>query len=169
MNSLAIYPGSFDPLTFGHIDLVKRAARVFARLILAISKSVRKKPLFTIDERVDMARQVTKDMPNVEVDVFDGLLVNYAQRKGCRVLIRGVRAFSDFEDEFQMALTNRKMAPEVETLFMMPNESFSYVSSGLVREIAGFGGDISKFAPDSVQTTLAKKITEKQRSVSGNQ
>lgn len=158
MNSLAIYPGSFDPLTFGHIDLMKRAAHVFERLILAISKSVRKKPLFTIDERMDMVRKVTKDIPNVDVDVFDGLLVDYAKSKGGGVLIRGVRAFSDFEYEFQMALTNRKMAPDVETLFMMPNESFSYVSSGLVREIAELGGDISKFVPDFVQTALAKKL-----------
>ena len=158
MKSLAIYPGSFDPLTFGHVDLVRRAALLFERLILAVSVRVRKSALFTIEERLDMARQLTKDMPNVEVEAFDGLLVDYVKSKGGNVVVRGLRAFSDFEYEFQMALTNRKMAPDVETLFMMPKEVFSYVSSSVVREIAALGGNISEFAPDFVQDALKKKF-----------
>lgn len=161
MTTIGIYAGTFDPLTFGHVDLVVRAARLFERLILAISVSARKTPLFTIEERLAMARQLVRDVPNVEVDSFDGLLVDYARRKGARVLIRGLRAYSDFEYEFQMALTNRKMAPDMETLFLMPKETHSYISSSVVREIAELGGDTSSFVPDFVCAALQRKFGRK--------
>ena len=161
MNRVVIYPGTFDPITLGHVDLIKRAARVFDRLILAISVNTWKNPLFTLEERLAMARTLAADLPHVEVDSFDGLLVDYVRQKQARVVLRGLRAFSDFEYEFQMALTNRKMAPDVETLFMMPKEIYSYVSSTMVREIAALGGDTSVFVPDFVQAALRKKLTPK--------
>lgn len=158
MKPVAIYPGSFDPLTFGHADLVHRAARLFDRLILAISMNARKSPLFSIEERMEMGRKLVRGIPNVEVDCFDGLLVEYARRKGACTVLRGIRAFSDFEYEFQMALTNRQLAPDLETLFMMPKEIYSYVSSSVVREIAELGGDTSQFAPDFVCDALDRKF-----------
>lgn len=161
MNRVVIYPGTFDPITLGHVDLIKRAARLFERLILAVSVSTWKSPLFTLEERLAMARTLAADMPHVEVDSFDGLLVDYVRQKKAHVVLRGLRAFSDFEYEFQMALTNRKMAPEVETLFMMPKEIYSYVSSTMVREIAALGGDTSVFVPDFVQVALRKKMVSK--------
>ncbi|NLB60460.1 MAG: pantetheine-phosphate adenylyltransferase [Lentisphaerae bacterium] len=159
MNMAAIYPGTFDPITLGHVDLIRRAARLFDRLILAVSDSLRKSPLFTQAERLAMARELAVEIPQVEVDSFDGLLVEYARRKQARVILRGLRAFSDFEYEFQMALTNRKMAPDLETIFMMPKEVYSYVSSTMVREIAALGGDTSLFVPDFVQAALRQKFT----------
>ena len=166
---IAVYPGSFDPLTLGHVDLVHRAAHLFEHLILAVSASSRKDMLFTLDERLTMARQLTKDITNLEVDAFDGLLVDYVRSKSASVIIRGLRAFSDFEYEFQIALTNRKMAPDIETLFMMPKEIYSYVSSSIVREVAALGGNTSEFVPDFVQTALEKKHVAKQRSVASGQ
>lgn len=156
MKKLAVYPGTFDPLTLGHVDLVHRAARLFDRVILAVA--VGKETLFSIEERMNMARCMAETMPNVEADRFDGLLVDYARQIGARVIIRGLRAFSDFEYEFQMALTNRKMAPDVEVLFMMPRESYSYISSSVVREIASLRGDTGKFVPDFVNEALKKKF-----------
>lgn len=158
MNGSAIYPGTFDPLTLGHVDLVSRAAKIFDRVILAVSVSTHKTPLFSLKERLDMAKQMAASFDNVEVDSFGGLLVDYAHRKGATVLIRGLRAFSDFDYEFQMALTNRKIAPDIETLFLMPNETCSYLSSSMVREIAVHQGDISKFVPPFVHTAMKKKI-----------
>ncbi len=158
MSTLAIYPGTFDPITLGHMDLIQRAVRLFDRLILAVSASARKAPLFTLEERLEMARVLTARDPKVEVDAFDGLLVDYARRKGARVVLRGLRAFSDFEYEFQMALTNRKMMPDLETLFLMPNENYSYVSSSMVREIAALGGDAGVFVPDCVRAALRRKM-----------
>lgn len=160
---LAIYPGSFDPLTFGHADLVYRAARLFDRLVIAILETPRTPPMFTIEERVEMARTLARDLPNVSVDKFDGLLVHYVRDSGARAIVRGLRAFSDFEYEFQMALSNRKMAHEVETLFMMPKEDYSYVSSSIVREIAGLGGDTSDFAPAFVCDALKRKLNHKRK------
>ncbi|NLE68229.1 MAG: pantetheine-phosphate adenylyltransferase [Lentisphaerae bacterium] len=158
MKTLAIYPGTFDPLTLGHVDLVRRAARMFGRLILAISDGTgRKQPLFTLEERRVMAGRLARDFENVEVDTFDGLLVDYARRRNCRILVRGIRAFSDFEFEFQMALTNRKMEPDLETIFLMPQERFSTLSSGMVREIARFGGDLRPFVPGFVRHALERK------------
>ena len=158
MKKMAVYPGSFDPLTLGHVDVVHRAARLFDRLILAVAVSARKDTLFSIKERMAMARSLAATMPNVEAVEFDGLLVDYVRQIGARVIIRGLRAFSDFEYEFQMALTNRKMAPDVEVLFMMPRESYSYISSSVVREIASLGGDTSKFVPPFVYEALKQKF-----------
>ncbi|MCK4400874.1 pantetheine-phosphate adenylyltransferase [bacterium] len=158
MNKAAIYPGTFDPVTHGHVDLIKRGTKIFDRLIVTVAHNPDKNPLFTVSERVDMLKEITKDMHNVEVDDFGGLLVDYARIKGANVVLRGVRAFSDFEYEFQMALTNRKLASETETIFMMPNESFSYVSSRTIKQIASMNGDISKFVPEVVQEYLKKKL-----------
>ncbi|MDD4873123.1 MAG: pantetheine-phosphate adenylyltransferase [Kiritimatiellae bacterium] len=158
MTKTAIYAGTFDPLTFGHMDLIERGAEIFQRLILAVVVQPPKDNLFNVKERVAMAKAVVKKISNVEVDSFDGLLIDYARRKGIKVLIRGLRAYSDFEYEFQMALTNRKLAPEIETLFMMPNEIHSYVSSSTVREVARLGGDISDFVPEPVRFAVEKKI-----------
>lgn len=166
MNRVIIYPGTFDPITLGHVDLIKRAARLFDSMILAVSASTWKSPLFTLEERLAMARTMAATMPHVEVDSFDGLLVDYVRQKKAHAVLRGLRAFSDFEYEFQMALTNRKMAPEVETLFMMPKETYSYVSSTMVREIAALGGDTSVFVPDFVQAALRNKFSSKPKSLS---
>ena len=160
MSEKAVYPGTFDPLTFGHIDLIQRASCLFDNLILAVSAGSSDSCFFTLEERLEMAHKLTSKIPNVEVDGFDGLLVNYLRRRNIHVLIRGLRAFSDFEYEFQMALTNRKMAPEIETLFLMPQETYSYVSSSIVREIASLGGDTSEFVPDIVQQALKKKLAK---------
>ena len=157
MTRTAIYAGTFDPLTYGHIDLIERGAELFDRLVLAVAVMSPKTVLFTTDERLAMAREVVKDMGNVEVDVFDGLLVEYARSKNCRVLIRGLRAYSDFEYEFQMALTNRKLAPDIETIFMMPKETHSYVSSSTVKEVARLGGNTSDFVPPCVEEALLRK------------
>ena len=158
MMNLAIYAGTFDPLTLGHLDLIKRSAEIFERLILAVAVVTSKDVLFSMEERMDMARDVVKGLDNVEVDSLRGLLVGYAKAKGARVLIRGLRAYSDFEYEFQMALTNRKLAPDIETLFMMPKEVHSYVSSSTVREVARLGGDTREFVPEAVQRMLEKKL-----------
>ncbi|MCA1808621.1 MAG: pantetheine-phosphate adenylyltransferase [Kiritimatiellia bacterium] len=159
MRSLAIYPGTFDPLTLGHVDLLQRGLCLFDKVILAVSPGRHKEPLFTLDERLDMARRLAHDMPGVEVDSFDGLLVDYARQRRAGAIIRGVRAFSDFEYEFQMALTNRRLAPDIETIFLMPNETYSYISSSLVREVARLGGDTGSFVPDFVQCALRGKWT----------
>ena len=157
----AIYAGTFDPMTLGHLDLVERAAKLFERLVIAVTAQSRKSLLFNAEERVAMVREVTKKYPNVEVESFEGLLMDYARSKGIHVVVRGLRAFSDFEFEFQMALTNRKMAPDIETIFLMPNEDYSYVSSSTVREVAQFGGDVSNFVAPPVQRALAKKLQKK--------
>lgn len=156
MTSIAIYAGTFDPLTFGHLDLIERCAEIFPRLIVAASADTVKKTLFHANERVDMIRQVVSrlGLDNVTVDVFDGLLVDYARAQEVRVIIRGLRAYSDFEYEFQMALTNRKLAPEIETLFMMPKEIHSYVSSSTVKEVAKLGGDTVDFVPLEIKQAL---------------
>jgi len=158
MITAAIYAGTFDPLTFGHVDLVERSAEIFDRLILAIAASSPKETLFSMEERVAMAREVVRHMLNVEICTFDGLLVDYARSKGVRVLIRGLRAYSDFEYEFQMALTNRKLAPEIETLFMMPKENHSYVSSSTVKRVAQLGGNTSDFVPKPVRKALESRF-----------
>lgn len=157
----AIYAGTFDPITLGHMDLIARAAKIFDKLILAVSAYSRKQTLFSLQERVAMARQITRKFKNVEVDSFGGLLVDYAKERKVRVLIRGIRAFSDFEFEFQMALTNRKLAPEIETLFLMPNEDYSYLSSSTVREVAMLGGDTRDFVLPVVEKALEAKFRQK--------
>ena len=154
----AIYAGTFDPITMGHLDVAQRAAHIFDRLVLAVAVHSRKTPLFSIEERTEMARDSVRSLDNVEVDTFSGLLVHYARSKGIHVLVRGLRAFSDFEFEFQMALMNRKMAPDIETLFLMPNEDYSYVSSSAVREVAELGGNFDPFVPEPVQAALRERF-----------
>lgn len=163
MRHSAIYPGSFDPLTSGHMDLIERASRIFDRVIVAVGVNSRKKTFFSPTERLEMVKASVKSLKNVKVDSFDGLLVNYARSKKIHVILRGLRAFSDFEYEFQMALANRKMAPEIEMIFLMPKETHSYISSSTVREIVDRGGDISQFVPIPV-----KKFIERKSSVSSN-
>ena len=142
MNNIALYPGTFDPVTLGHQDLINRAARIFGTLFVGVARLTSgKQPMFTVEERVELLRGETKHLRNVQVLDFHGLLVHHARHCGATVLVRGIRAFSDFETEFQMALMNRKMAPDLETLFLMPKEEYSYVSSSLVREVARLGGD----------------------------
>ena len=155
----ALYAGTFDPLTLGHLDLVERAAEIFRDLVIGIASSTAKDTMFSVEERVAMVREVAQCHANVEVVPFDGLLIDFARRRSLRVLIRGLRAYSDFEYEFQMALTNRKLAPEIETLFMMPKEIHSYVSSSTVREVARLGGDTSEFVPPAVQRELGRKLS----------
>lgn len=158
MQKKAIYAGTFDPLTYGHLDLVERSAEIFDNLILAVAAGSSKKALFSVDERMDMIQSVVEHMNNVEVVAFEGLLIDYARECGVTVLVRGIRAYSDFEYEFQMALTNRKLAPEMETLFMMPKETHSYVSSSAVKEIAGFCGPIRDFVPEPIEKALRRKF-----------
>ena len=157
----AVYAGTFDPMTYGHLDVATRAAHVFDRLTLAVAEDPRKTLLFDVEERVALARECLAKLPNVEVVPFGGLLVDWARQRGIHTLIRGLRAFSDFEYEFQMALTNRKLAPDIETLFLMPNEDYSYVSSSMVREIASLGGDVEKFVPPAVAAALKTKLARK--------
>ena len=159
--SRAVYAGTFDPMTFGHLDVAARAAHVFEHLTLAVAEDPRKTLLFSVEERLELARTSVAGLDNVEVLAFGGLLVNWARNRGIHTLIRGLRAFSDFEYEFQMALTNRKLAPDIETMFLMPNEDFSYVSSSMVREIAALGGDVGKFVPAVVAAALKRKLAPK--------
>ncbi len=159
---LAVYPGTFDPVTYGHIDLIKRAARIFDKVIIAVAHNSPKDTLFSVKERVAMLKDVTKGMKNVVIDDFDGLVVNYIKNKGSNVMIRGLRMLSDFEYEFQMALTNRKLADEIETIFMMPSESYSYISSTLIKEAASLGADVSNFVPKKVKDLLKEKLNRRQ-------
>lgn len=154
---VAIYPGSFDPLTNGHVDIIERGARIFDLIIVAILVNVEKAPLFTMQERVEITREVFKDRPNVEVDTFDGLLVDYAARRQAHVIVRGLRAVSDFETEFQMALMNRRLDSRLETVFMMPAEQYSYISSRLIKEVFSLGGRVSGLVPETVERRLHEK------------
>lgn len=158
MRHSAIYPGTFDPLTLGHLDLIERASHIFERVIVAVVVHSRKKTFFSAEDRVKMARDSVRHLANVKVEAFDGLLVEYAQERRVHVLLRGLRAFSDFEYEFQMALTNRKMAPHIETVFLMPKETYSYISSSTVREVVERGGDISGFVPEPVKRLVEKRF-----------
>ena len=158
MNDIvAIYPGSFDPLTNGHVDIIQRGSRLFDRIVVAILLNLEKAPLFSVAERVAIAREVFREWPNVEVDTFDGLLVDYARRRKASVIVRGLRAVSDFEYEMQMALMNRRLNPEVETVFMMPAEPYTYVSSRLVKEVVALGGSVKGLVPASVEERLRDK------------
>ena len=160
MNHKAIYPGTFDPITLGHADLVHRAARLFDTVIVAVADSSAKRPFFTLDERVAMARTVLRDLKNVEVTGFSGLLMKFVRGHKARVVIRGLRAVSDFEHEFQLAGMNRGLYPDVETLFLTPGEQHMFVSATIVREISVLGGDVSKFVPPSVARRLKAKIRQ---------
>jgi pantetheine-phosphate adenylyltransferase len=157
MSTLAVYPGSFDPLTNGHVDIITRGSRLFDRIIVAILVNAEKAPLFTMAERVEVAREVFKGHPNVEVDTFEGLLVDYVEHRKAQVIVRGLRAVSDFEFEFQMALMNRRLNDRIETVFMMPAEQYSYISSRLIKEIFSLGGRVHGLVPDLVEERLRLK------------
>ena len=159
----AIYPGSFDPITNGHLDLVQRATKLFDRVIVAVAGNDGKKPLFTLPERLALLRTSLQAFPTVEVDSFDGLLVNYVDKQGGQAIIRGLRAVSDFEFEFQLALMNRKLNERVEMIFMMPKDTYTFLSSRIVKEIARLGGDVGCFVPDTVRQALAAKFKQQAR------
>ncbi|MGH2569082.1 MAG: pantetheine-phosphate adenylyltransferase [Bacteroidota bacterium] len=160
---IAIYPGSFDPITNGHLDIVERAVNLFDKVIITLARNSTKNPLFTEDERVQLIRQSVKSYKQVEVDSFEGLLVDYCGKKKATAVVRGLRAISDFEYELQMALMNRKLNPDVQTVFLMPNEKYTYLNSSIVREIARLGGDVSDFVPPVVKQALDRKFKTKKR------
>lgn len=153
-----IYPGSFDPITNGHLDVVQRAARIFDRVVVAVAQNDSKQPLFTLAERRRLVAQAVVDVPNAEVDSFEGLLVDYVVSRGASVVLRGLRAVSDFEFEFQLALMNRKLNEQVETIFMMPKDTYTFLSSRMVKEICRLGGNISAFVPSEVELALRRKL-----------
>ena len=157
MSTLAVYPGSFDPLTNGHVDIITRGVRLFDRIVVAILVNAEKSPLFTLEERVEMSRAVFKGQSNVEVDTFDGLLVDYVARRHAQVIVRGLRAVSDFEFEFQMALINQRLNGNIETVFMMPSEKYTFISSRLIKEVFALGGEVHGLVPDLVETRLREK------------
>lgn len=154
----AIYPGTFDPVTYGHIDLIKRALQIFPEVIVAVADNPHKKPLFSVRERMLFLKKAVKGLRGVTVAHFDGLVVDYAHRQKVKVLIRGLRMISDFEYEFQMALTNRKLSPDIETIFLMPQESYSYLSSKLLKETALLGANLSSFVPGFMEKALKRKL-----------
>jgi pantetheine-phosphate adenylyltransferase len=156
-----IYPGSFDPLTNGHLDVIQRASKLFDRVVVAVARNESKHPLFTLEERKTMVRRAIRHLPNVEADAFTGLLIQYAERKRAQAVIRGLRAVSDFEFEFQLALMNRKLNERIETIFMMPKDTYTFLSSRIVKEIASLGGDVSTFVPAHVRTALLAKFGRK--------
>ncbi len=153
-----IYPGSFDPFTNGHLDVVRRAARIFDRVVVAVARNEAKQPLFSVAERTELVRQACASLPNVEADSFDSLLVNYVVQRGACAVVRGLRAVSDFEFEFQLALMNRRLNEQVETLFLTPKDTYTFVSSRIVKEIARLGGDVSPFVPEQVKLALKAKL-----------
>jgi len=158
---IAVYPGTFDPVTNGHLDIVRRASRIFDRTVVAISENPRKNPLFTLEERRNLLENAVKGIDKVEVEVFTGLLVQYAKRKKATAIIRGLRAVSDFEYEFQMALLNRKLEPDLETVYLMPSEEYSYINSTIVKEVAHLGGKLDCFLPPVVARALKEKINSR--------
>jgi len=163
-SAVAIYPGSFDPITNGHLDLIQRGSRLFDRLIVSILRNESKAPLFTVEERIEMLHEVVQVYPNVEVDSFNGLLVDHAAAYNATVLLRGIRAISDYEYELQMALMNRRLRPDIETVFLLAQEAYSFISSRLVKEVFGLGGDISGLVPPSVEARMHQRLAKtKQR------
>ena len=161
MNTLALYPGSFDPITYGHLDILERAANLFERLMVTVAVNKEKQSVFTGDERVALIKECVQDKPwakNIEVEQFTGLLVNHAKKLKANTLVRGVRQISDFEYEFRMALTNKRLAPEVDTVFLMPDEEFTFISASLVKEIAYWDGDLTSFIPENVAFALKEKF-----------
>lgn len=160
MPRTALYPGSFDPVSNGHIDLIKRASKIYDKVIVAVAKNLYKNPLFTADERLEMLKEAVKDIKNVKATSFDGLVVNFAKKNNIKVLLRGLRMVSDFEYEFQMALTNRRLADDIETVFLMPSEQFFFLSSSLLKESAALGADISTFVPRCVEKKLKQRLMQ---------
>ncbi|NLJ40987.1 MAG: pantetheine-phosphate adenylyltransferase [Clostridiales bacterium] len=158
---IGVYPGSFDPVTNGHMDVIERSSRMFDRVIVSVVRNYSKKPLFTYDERVELLSRATKDMPKVEIDSFEGLLIDYLHKRNANVIIKGLRAISDFEYEFQMALINRKLDPEIETIFLMTNSQYSFLSSSAVKEVAGLGGCIAGLVPESIIRDVYLKLKQK--------
>ena len=156
----AIYPGSFDPLTNGHLDVIERAVKLFDRVVVAVAKNDSKHPLFSLEDRLALVRETIKHMPNVEADSFDSLLVDYVKQRNAQAIVRGLRAISDFEFEFQLALMNRKLNEKVETIFMMPKDTYTFLSSRIIKEIARLNGDISAFVPAHVQAALKSKLAQ---------
>jgi len=165
--TVAVYPGSFDPLTNGHVDIITRGARLFDRIIVSILINAEKSPLFTMTERVEIAQSVFRDHANVEVDTFDGLLVDYVERRKAQVIVRGLRAVSDFESEFQMALMNQRLNGTIETVFMMPAERYTYISSRLIKEVFSLGGRVHGLVPDMVEDRLRQKLARRRHQESG--
>ena len=158
MGKVALYPGSFDPVTYGHIDIIKRATRIFDEVVVGVAKSIGKRPLFDLEDRLTMLKEATKGIKRIRVESFDGLVVNYVRKKKINVMIRGLRMISDFEYELQMALTNRRLAEEVETIFLMPSEGYSFLSSTLLKEAASLGADVSSFVPKFVERKLKDQL-----------
>ncbi|MBI5149222.1 MAG: pantetheine-phosphate adenylyltransferase [Candidatus Omnitrophica bacterium] len=163
MSRRAIYPGSFDPVTYGHVDVIKRAARIFDGVIIAVARNIQKSSLFDTEERLAMLKKATARVPNVRVEAFDGLVIDFARRNKARVLIRGLRMVSDFEYEFQMALTNRRLAEDIETVFLMPSEGYSFLSSTLIKEAVSLGADVSSFVPAFVARRLKERLRGKKK------
>lgn len=163
----AIYPGTFDPITYGHLDIIERAVGIFDRVIVSLGRNPEKNPLFSLDERLEMIRESVAHIKGVEVDTFTGLAVRHAQEAGAEALIRGLRAVTDFEYEFQMALVNRRLAPEIITVFLMPNEKYTYLNSTIVREVASLGGDVGRFVPPVVEKRLRGLYSETQAKEGG--
>ena len=160
MKKIAVYPGSFDPITNGHIDIIRRSSRTFDKVYVAVLVNSNKKPLFTTEERMEWIKRATKDLPNVEVDTFSGLLVDYMRMKGAGIIIKGLRAISDFEYEFQMALMNHKLSGEIETLFMMSSAKYQYLSSSIVKEVARHGGSLDGLVPDDMIEAVTAKAQQ---------
>ena len=163
MKVLAVYPGSFDPVTNGHLDIIRRGSRLFDRIVVAILRNPEKEALFGIQERRRILQRATSGIPNVSIDSFDGLLVDYARRRGARVIVRGLRALSDFEYEFQMALMNRRLDSSIETVFMMPSEAYSYLSSRLVKEVVRLGGSVAGLVPPEVELRLGARVGNRRK------
>jgi len=163
MKNIAVYPGSFDPVTYGHLDIIKRAAHIFDHLIVAVLNNTSKQSLFTLEERIELLREVTKDLPNVEIDGFRDLLIHYMKKKNARVIIRAIRSVSDYEYELQLASLNRKLGEDVETLFMVSSPAYSYLSSSVVREIASFHGPVGELVPEAVERALREKFNGRAR------
>ncbi len=161
MTPPAIYPGTFDPVTYGHIDILKRALKIFHRVIVAVAHNPDKRPLFSVQERVELLRRASRGLSGVTIEDFDSLVVDYVRKKRARVVIRGLRMLSDFEYEFQMALMNRKLSEDVETIFLMPKDSYSYISARLIKEAAALGADVSSFVPDVVGAALQQKLARR--------
>jgi len=158
---IGVYPGSFDPVTNGHLDIIERASKIFDKLIVAVLVNPNKTPVFDIDERVELLKETTEHLPNVEVKAFKGLLIDFMKQENAKVIVKGLRAVSDFEYEFQMALLNKKLEPSIETIFMMTNSKYSYLSSSMVKEVARFGGCIEDLVPEKIAKKVMKKLNKK--------